>query len=99
MPPMKETNAAESSPELWGIYHLDREYARELGHPLRTVIVAPSKEEAEWQAVDLGFDRPWAHPVTESQAQNAQWLPLRRAQINPADRRAQRTRKIHSQSV
>ena len=72
MSPMKETNTADSSPRLWGIYHQDREYARELGDPLRTVIVAPSKEEAERQAVDLGFDRPWAHPVSESEAQNAQ---------------------------
>ena len=96
---MKETNAAESSPTLWGIYHQDREYARELGDPLRTVIVAPSKEEAERQAVDLGFDCPWAHPVTQSEAQKAEWLPLQRARINSTARNTQSTRKIHGHSV
>jgi hypothetical protein len=99
MAPMKETNATGLSPTLWGIFHLDREYARELGDPLRTVIVAPSKEEAERQAIDLGFDRPWAHPVTESEAQKAQWLPLRRAEITSTERTAQPARKIHEQSV
>ena len=36
--------------QLWGIYHLDREYARELGDPLRTVIEASTKELAEQEA-------------------------------------------------
>ena len=29
--------------QLWGIYYTDREYAREHGDPLRTVIEAPTK--------------------------------------------------------
>jgi hypothetical protein len=60
--------------QLWGIYHTDREYARELGDPLRTVIEAPNKLIAEETAARLGFDAPWAHPVTREQARRAQWL-------------------------
>jgi hypothetical protein len=78
---------------------LDREYAHGLGDPLRTVIQAAIKEEAGREAVDLGFDRPWAHPVTESEVQKAEWLPLRPAKITSAERKAQPTRKIHGQSV
>ena len=44
---------------LWGIYHTDREYAREIGDPLRAVVEAPTKIAAEAQAVRLGFDDPW----------------------------------------
>ena len=29
--------------QLWGIYYTDREYAREQGDPIRTVIEAPTK--------------------------------------------------------
>ena len=31
--------------QLWGIYYTDREYAREHGDPLRTVIEAPTMEQ------------------------------------------------------
>ena len=61
--------------QLWGIYHTDREYARELGDPLRTVVEAPTKLAAEEAAAQLGFSEPWAHPVTSEVAQRAQWLP------------------------
>ena len=64
--------------QLWGIYYTDREYAREVGDPLRTVVEAPSKIAAEEAAARLGFGDPWAHPVTAEQARNAQWLPPRR---------------------
>ena len=64
--------------QLWGIYYTDREYARLLGDPLRTVIEAPSKVVAEEQAGKLGFESPWAHPVTAEQAKQALWQPLRR---------------------
>ena len=37
--------------QLWGIYHTDREYARESGDPLRTTIEAPTKIAAEEAAV------------------------------------------------
>jgi hypothetical protein len=73
-----KTNAS-SSPgnQLWGIYFTDREYAREMGDPLRTVIEAPTKLAAEEQAARLGFSDPWAHPVTPEQAQNAKWISVR----------------------
>lgn len=63
---------------LWGIYHTDREFARELGDPLRTVIEAPTKAAAEEAAVRLGFNEPWSHPVAHEEIKNARWLPLRR---------------------
>ena len=50
--------------KLWGIYHMDREYARTLGDPLRTTVEAPTKAAAEESAARLGFSDPWAHPVT-----------------------------------
>ena len=79
--------------QLWGIYYSDREYAHLLGDPLRTVIEAPTKSAAEEAAGKLGFESPWAHPVTAEQAKQALWLPQRK--------RAQRqssTRK-HSQGI
>ena len=65
--------------QLWGIYHTDREFARQLGDPLRTVVEAPTKAAAEKAAARLGFGSPWAHPVTHEEIQNARWLPLRKA--------------------
>lgn len=65
--------------QLWGIYHTDREYARLLGDPLRTVIEAPTKLAAEEIAGKLGFESPWAHPVTSEQAKQALWLQKRRS--------------------
>ena len=73
---MKTLQQSENSNHLWGIYHLDREYARELGDPLRTVIRAATKEEAEHQAARLGFDGPWAHPVKPEDLSQAEWLPI-----------------------
>jgi hypothetical protein len=52
--------------QLWGIYHANREHARELGDPLRTVIEAPNKLIAEETAAGLGFGDPRAHPVNRS---------------------------------
>ena len=63
--------------QLWGIYYTDREYARLLGDPLRTVVEAPTKRAAEEAAGKLGFESPWAHPVTAEQAKQALWLPQR----------------------
>ena len=63
--------------QLWGIYHTDREYARVMGDPLRTVIEAPTKLAAEEEAARLGFGEPWAHPVTSGDLRRAQWLPKR----------------------
>ena len=64
--------------KLWGIYHTDREYARMMGDPLRTVVEAPTKLAAEEAAARLGFSEPWAHPVTAEEAQRAQMLPKHR---------------------
>ena len=64
--------------QLWGIYHTDREFARQLGDPLRTVVQAPTKSAAEETAARLGFTEPWAHPVNHEEIKNARWLPLRR---------------------
>jgi hypothetical protein len=64
--------------QLWGIYHTDREHARELGDPLRTVVEAPNKLIAEETAARLGFGEPWAHPVTSDKVRHTQWLHKRR---------------------
>lgn len=56
------------STQLWGIYYTDREYAREISDPLRTVVEATSKGAAEETARRYGFTEPWAHPVTEEEA-------------------------------
>ena len=74
--------------QLWGIYHTDREYARELGDPLRTVVETPTKLAAEELAARLGFSDPWAHPVSQEEAIQAQWLPVR-----PSGHRQELTRK------
>lgn len=75
---MSTTVTPNPGNKLWGIYHTDREYARMMGDPLRTVVEAPSKLAAEQAAARLGFSEPWAHPVTSEVAQRAQWLPKRR---------------------
>ena len=80
---MKNGTHSETPPQLWGIYHLDREYARELGDPLRTVIEASTKELAEQEAERLGFTFAWAHPVTSEAMAQAQWLPVRQPDPEP----------------
>ena len=75
---MSTTVTPKPGKQLWGIYHTDREHARELGDPLRTVVEAPTKLIAEETAAQLGFGDPWAHPVTSQQARHAQWLHKRR---------------------
>jgi hypothetical protein len=57
------TTVTPTGSQLWGIYHTDREHARELGDPLRTTIEAPTKIAAEEAAAKLGFGNPWAHPI------------------------------------
>jgi hypothetical protein len=75
---MSTTATLRPGNQLWGIYYTDREYAREMADPLRTVIEAPNKLVAEEAAARLGFNEPWAHPVTLEEAQRAGWLPQRR---------------------
>jgi hypothetical protein len=60
---VKTSATLKSGKQLWGIYHTDREHARELGDPLRTTIEAPTKTDAEQVAARLGFSNPWAHPI------------------------------------
>ena len=62
----------------WGIYHTDREYARAMGDPLRTVVEAPTKFAAEEEAARLGFSELWAHPIAATELRRAQWLSARR---------------------
>lgn len=70
---MSTTATLKPGNQLWGIYHTDREYARVMGDPLRTVVEAPTKLAAEEEAARLGFSEPWAHPVTPEAARRAQW--------------------------
>ncbi len=83
---MSTTATLKPGSQLWGIYHTDREYARLMGDPLRTVVEAPSKLAAEQAAARLGFSEPWAHPVTPEEAQRAGMLSherkSRRQQFN-----------------
>lgn len=60
---MSTTVTPKPGNQLWGIYHTDREHAREVGDPLRTTIEAPTKIAAEDAAAKLGFNDPWAHPI------------------------------------
>jgi len=60
---MSTTVTPKTGSQLWGIYHTDREHARELGDPLRTTIEAPTKIAAEEAAAKLGFSDPWADPI------------------------------------
>ena len=70
----------------WGIYHTDREYAREMGDPLRTTVEAPTKEAAEEEAVRLGFSDPWAHPVAAEEEKQAQQLDEHNARPSKNER-------------
>lgn len=72
-----------SGNQLWGIYHTDREYARLMGDPLRTVVEAATKLAAEEAAVRLGFSEPWEHPVRPEEVQQSEWLPKRRHSQRP----------------
>ncbi len=69
--------------QLWGIYYTDREYARLMGDPLRTVVEAPTKLAAEEAAARLGFSEPWAHPVRPGAVRRAEWLPKRQHSLRP----------------
>ena len=84
---MSTTTTSIQGNQLWGIYFTDREYARLMGDPLRTVVEAP-KRAAEEAAGKLGFESPWAHPVTAEQAKQALWLPQwKRAQRQSSTRK------------
>jgi hypothetical protein len=67
---MSSTVTPEPAKQFWGIYHTDREHAREIGDPLRTVVEASTKAVAEELAAALGFDAPWAHPISSEVARS-----------------------------
>ncbi len=90
---MSRTVTLKPGSQLWGIFYTDREYAREVGDPLRTVIEAPTKLAAEEAALRLGFGDPWAHPVSAEQAEQAQWLR------KPRPRHRQQLAHKHSRGV
>ena len=75
---MRRTATLKPDSQLWGIYHADREGARVMGDPLRTVVEASNKIIAEETAAQLGFGDPWAHPVSSQEIRHAQWLAKRR---------------------
>ena len=63
---MKATSRKAGAPIPWGIYHQDREFAREVGDPCLGVVKARSKGQAEAKARRLGFGGPtgiWGHPL------------------------------------
>lgn len=74
---MNSTARPEPASQLWGIYHTDREYARAVGDPLRTVVEATTKAAAEQVAATLGFEAPWAHPVSPEQARSIHFQSAR----------------------
>ena len=74
---MSTRTTVTSGKQLWGIYHTDREYARAMGDPLRTVVEASTKLAAEETAARLGFSEPWAYPVHPEAVRRAEWLPKR----------------------
>lgn len=90
---MSTTATLKPNSQLWGIYYTDREYARLMGDPLRTVVEAPTKLAAEQAAARLGFSEPWAHPVTPEEAQRAGMLPQDRKS------RRQQSNRRHSHGI
>ena len=53
----------------WGIYHRDREFAREAGDVLLGIVNAKTKAEAEVKAHERGLTGPtgiWAHPLPDA---------------------------------
>jgi len=90
------TSTTRPGTRLWGIYHTDREYAREMGDPLRTTVEAPTKEAAEEEAVRLGFSDPWAHPVAADREKQAQQLDEQNARSSKNERTHTSTRNHRS---
>lgn len=63
---MKTTTRNGEELSRWGIYHRDREYAREAGDPCLGMVEAAGKSEAEAKARRRGLRGPtglWAHPL------------------------------------
>ena len=63
---MKRASQEAGAMVEWGVYHQEREFAREVGDPRLGVAKARSKHQAEAKARRLGFAGPtgiWAHPL------------------------------------
>lgn len=63
---MLDTAQKRTGSVRWGIYHQEREFAREVGDPCLGVVAAQSKHEAEDEARRRGLSGPtgiWAHPL------------------------------------
>ena len=63
---------------LWGIYFTDREYAHKMGDPLLGVVAAPTKIDAEKEAVRRHLPDAWAHPLTDEQVKSIQESEMQR---------------------
>ena len=65
---MQTTVAKQMNPIRWGIYHREREFAREVGDPCLGAVTARTKDEAEAEARRQGLSGPtgvWAHPLPD----------------------------------
>lgn len=61
-----EDGASEEGSKRWGIYHREREFAREMDDPCLGEVTARTKEEAESKAARRGISGPtglWADLV------------------------------------
>ena len=75
---MSTTATLKPGNQPWRIYDIERENARVIGDPPRTVVEGLMKLAAEEEAARLGFSEPWAHPVAATELRRAQWLSKRR---------------------
>jgi hypothetical protein len=75
----KQTLKPKPGNQFWGIYYMDREFARETCNPIRTIVEAPTEQAAEQAAARLGFSDPWAHPITAEQVKQYRELTATRA--------------------
>lgn len=65
---MRDISGREMRCREWGIYHRDREFARESGDPCLGIVTASDKAEAENEATLQGISGPtgiWAHPLSD----------------------------------
>jgi hypothetical protein len=66
---MKLSAQERTGPLRWGIYHQEREFAREVGDPCLGVVTAQTKREAEMKARRRGCSGPtglWAHRLPDA---------------------------------
>lgn len=69
---MSETLTKQTCSIRWGIYHQDREFARETGDPCLGVVIANDKQSAEIKTGLEGLSGPtgiWAHPLSNTNKQ------------------------------